>query len=81
VADFLAWCQLNGLTRSAIEPVHAAAYLKQLTRYKAAPTVKQHLAAIGMLLDWLTSGGIIPFNPAASVRGPKHVVRPPTSFC
>ena len=42
---------------------------------KAAPTVKQHLAAIGMLFDWLTSGGIIPFNPAASVRGPKHVVK------
>jgi integrase/recombinase XerD len=28
-----------------------------------------------MLLGWLTSGGILPFNPAASVRGPKHVVK------
>ena len=28
-----------------------------------------------MLFDWLTSGGIIDFNPAASVRGPKHVVK------
>ena len=28
-----------------------------------------------MLFDWLTSGGILPFNPAASVRGPKHVVK------
>jgi site-specific recombinase XerC len=26
-----------------------------------------------MLLDWLPSGGILPFNPAASVRGPKHI--------
>ena len=34
-----------------------------------------HLAAIGMLLDWLTSGGILPFNPAASVRGPKHIIK------
>jgi integrase/recombinase XerD len=70
VADFLAWCQLSGLTLSAIEPVHVAAYIEQLTRSKAVPTVKQHLAAIGMLLDWLTSGGILPFNPAA-----KHVVK------
>jgi hypothetical protein len=36
-----------------------------------APTVKQHLAAIGMCFDWLTTGGIIEFNPAAPVRGPK----------
>jgi integrase/recombinase XerD len=75
VADFLAWCEGHGLTLPGIEPVHVAAYIEQLTRSKAAPTVKQHLAAIGMLLDWLTSGGILPFNPAASVRGPKHVVK------
>ena len=28
-----------------------------------------------MLFDWLTSGGIIDFNPAASVRGPKYSVK------
>lgn len=28
-----------------------------------------------MLLDWLTSGGVLPFNPAASVRGPAHTVK------
>jgi site-specific recombinase XerD len=75
VSDFLAWCQQGGLTLTGIEPVHVAAYIEQLTHSKAAPTVKQHLAAIGMLLDWLTSGGILLFNPAASVRGPKHVVK------
>ena len=75
VADFLAWCEGHGLTLPGIDPVHVAAYIEQLTRSKAAPTVKQHLAAIGMLFDWLTSGGIIAFNPAASVRGPKHVVK------
>lgn len=75
VADFLAWCEGHGLTLPGIEPVHVAAYIEALTHAKAAPTVKQHLAAIGMIFDWLTSGGIIPFNPAASVRGPKHVVK------
>ena len=41
----------------------------------AAPTVKQHLAAIRMLFDFLVTGQVIPMNPAASVRGPKHVVK------
>jgi integrase len=71
----LAWCEGHRLTLTGIEPVHVAAYIEQMTQAKAAPTVKQHLAAISMLFDWLTSGGIIDFNPAASVRGPKHVVK------
>jgi integrase/recombinase XerD len=66
VADFLAYCLHSGLTLPGIEPVHVAAYIEQLTRSKAAPTVKQHLAAISMLFDWLTTGGVIAFNPAAS---------------
>lgn len=30
---------------------------------------------IRMMFDWLTTGGVIRYNPAASVRGPKHVVK------
>ena len=41
----------------------------------AKPTVKQHLAAIRMLFDWLVTGGILASNPATSVRGPKHVIK------
>jgi integrase/recombinase XerD len=41
----------------------------------AKPTVKQHLAAIRMLFDWLVTGGILATNPATSVRGPKHVIK------
>lgn len=40
-----------------------------------APTVKQHLAAVRMLFDWLVIGQIVETNPASSVRGPKHVVK------
>ena len=40
----------------------------------SAPTVKQHLAAIRMLGDWLVVSQVLPVNPAAAVRGPKHVV-------
>ena len=40
----------------------------------SVPTVKQHLAAIRMLGDWLVVNQVLPVNPAAAVRGPKHVV-------
>jgi len=37
--------------------------------------VKQQLAAIRHLFDWLVMGQVMPLNPAASVRGPAHSVR------
>ena len=52
-----------------------AAYIEELGRRVAKPTVKQQLAAIRMLFDWLVLGQIVPSNPASVVRGPKHVVR------
>ena len=52
-----------------------AAYIEELTRMLAPASVKQHLAAIRMLFDWLVVGQVLPFNPASSVRGPKHVVK------
>lgn len=33
------------------------------------------MAAIRILFDWLVVGQVVPFNPAASVRGPKHIVK------
>ena len=39
------------------------------------PSVKQHLAAIRMLFDWLVTGGVLPANPASPVRGPAYVVK------
>ena len=52
-----------------------AAYIEQLTAVYAPATVKQYLAAIRMLFDWLVVGQVVPFNPASSVRGPRHVVK------
>ena len=52
-----------------------AAYIEGLQRELAAPSVKQHLAAIRRLFDYLVTGGVLPHNPAAAVRGPKHVVK------
>jgi integrase/recombinase XerD len=46
-----------------------ATYIEQLGTKASKPTVKQHLAAIRQLFDYLTTGGILEVNPAASVRG------------
>ena len=39
----------------------------------ARPSVKQVLAGIRQMFDYLVAGGILPVSPAASVRGPKYV--------
>lgn len=75
VRRFGAWCGCRGLALGDIEPIVVAAYIEELTRVLAPASVKQHLAAIRMLFDWLVVGHVVRFNPAASVRGPKHVVR------
>ena len=65
----------RGLASSgAVQPVHVAAYIEQLQGERSAPTVKQHLACIRMLFDWLVTGQVMPSNPAHSVRGPRHSV-------
>jgi integrase/recombinase XerD len=75
VGRFLDWCESNSLTLDSLEPIAIAAYIEQLMTIRSAPTVKQHLAAIKMLMDWLVIGQVLRFNPAASVRGPRHVVK------
>ena len=53
----------------------AAAYVEELTRALSSASVKQHLAALRLLFDWLVVGQVLPFNPASSVRGPRHVIK------
>ncbi len=72
---FADWCEAKDLALEHVEPMIVAAYVEQLTKVYAPATAKQHLAAIRMLFDWLVIGQITPFNPASSVRGPKHVVK------
>ena len=77
VRRFAEWCQLMGIRELAhVEPMHVAAFLKVLEKEgRSAPTIKQHLAALRMLFDWLVVGQVIPVNPAHAVRGPKYSVR------
>ena len=73
---FLRWCEDRGITRiEDVQPVHVAGYIEQLQAVRKAPTVKQHLACIRMLFDWLVTGQVVPSNPAHAVRGPRHSVR------
>jgi site-specific recombinase XerD len=73
--DFFRWCQTRGLGLEQIGPVHVAAYIEKLGAELSRPTVKQQLAAIRMLFDWLVTGQVVPTNPAHSVRGPRHSVK------
>lgn len=74
VADFAEWCDRHGLKDvRQVQPLHVAAYIEGLQL--AAPSVKQRLAALRMLFDWLVIGQVMPLNPASSVRGPRHSVK------
>ncbi len=75
ISRFCKWADERPLSLESIRPVHVASYIEHHTVGLSDPTVKQHLAAIRMLFDWLVIGQIVPFNPATAVRGPKHVVK------
>jgi integrase/recombinase XerD len=72
---FLRWCEGRGILRiEDVQPVHVAVYIELLQTERSAPTVKQHLACLRGLFDWLVTGQVIPSNPAHAVRGPRHSV-------
>ncbi len=76
---FFKWADERHVELEEIRPVHVAAYVEMFgneeqedgTKF-APPTIKQHLAAIKMLFDYLVTGQIVAFNPAAAVRGPRY---------
>ena len=73
IGEFLGWCSLHGVVSiAAVQPLHVAGYIEELGQLRSAPTAKQRLAAVRHLFDWLVIGQVVPFNPAASVRGPSH---------
>ena len=69
VSQFSQWCEGRKLaletgaadSRGCLHGAPHATHSK--------PTVKQHLAAIRMLFDWLVTGQVMPMNPAHAVRG------------
>ena len=74
--EFFDWLAAKDVTQlAAIESIHVAAYIEELQRVRSAPTAKLRLAALKHLFDWMVIGQIMPTNPAAAVRGPRHIVR------
>jgi len=73
VRDFLGWVEgVAGIQDLLdIEPVHVAAWVELKTKSYEAQSVKQQLAALRHLFDWLVVGHILQTNPASFVRGPK----------
>src|SRR4051794_9589741 len=76
---FSEWCEGREVTDLAgVKPMHVAAYIEMLGLHEpegqglSKPTVKQHLAALRMLFDWLVVGHVLDVNPAHAVRGPKY---------
>ena len=72
VHQFLTWCGAHRLRLETIAPLHVAAYIR--THPGSVATVKQHLSAIRRFCDWFVIHQVLAASPAASVRGPKHVV-------
>ena len=72
---FFGWCEEHRVgDLENIEQLHVAAYIGTMQRGFEKPSVKQHLAAIRMLLDWMVTGQIVATNPAHAVRG-RHADR------
>jgi integrase/recombinase XerD len=57
-----------------LQPVLVAGYIEPLEATHKATTVKQHLACIRMLFDWLVVCHVHGQNPAHAVRGPRQLL-------
>ena len=71
VRRFTDWAEARQVSLAAAEPILIAAYIEELQQSYSDPSVKQHLAAIRMLFNYLVTGGVLRVNPAAAVKGPK----------
>lgn len=73
---FLSYCESKGVSSlGAIRPVLVAAYIEQRAKESQPQSVKQELAAVRMLFDWLVIGQVVPMNPASAVRGPRYSIK------
>src|SRR3982751_4854106 len=72
VVSFFDWCSRRHLTLPSVQAIHVAVYVEDLQTRASKQTVKQHLAGIRSLFDWLVVGQVVPHNPALSVRGPRY---------
>lgn len=73
--EFLGWCSLSGVvTLGAVQTFHVETWIERLSRRCGAPMLRKRLAGVRHLFDWLKTRGVVPSNPAATVRGLLHGV-------
>jgi integrase/recombinase XerD len=81
VRQFTAWCEAHELRLDGIKHAHVAKYIEYLCQRPVDPlsasSVKQHLAAIKILFEWMVVGQVLEHNPATCVRGPRYLVHKP----
>jgi integrase/recombinase XerD len=70
--SFFDWCDAHHLTLATVQSFHVSVYIEELLTRASKQTVKQHLAALRSLFDWLVVGQVVAHNPALSVRGPRY---------
>ena len=71
VCSFSDWCEGRGLFDLArVKPIQVAAYVEELQRRHSKPTVKQQLAELRMLFDWLRCSPLMKpvFRQTALIR-------------
>ena len=76
VAEFLRFepvAELGSLAE--VRSIHVSAYIESVGERFAPQTVKQRLAALRGLFDWLARHGVLKTNPAAPVRGPAYTIK------
>ena len=76
---FAAWCQdhrIGQLSSRCSRSTSPLSFRTCRASFRDAPaTVKQHLAALRVLFDWLVTGHILQLNPAHAVRGPRYSLK------
>ena len=68
-AQFFRWCEQYDLKLASIRPLHVSAYIE--SKPMTSPSIKQHLAALRGLFNWLVIKQVVPENPAVFVKGPR----------
>lgn len=73
---FVAFCEERGLQDlGQVQPFHVAAWVEARCQERAPATVKQQLAAVRNLCDWLVIQQVLPHNPASPVKPPKESMK------
>ena len=69
--QFFDWCGERQLRLDTIRPLHVAAYIEGKQNVMSAPSIKQHLAGLRSLFNWLVVKQAVSSNPVLFVKGPK----------